>query len=211
MPLLLALLACAPPSGDALNPWPAPDAWRRDDYVPPGSRAAASPALFEACTYLLGGPEDVEHHNMGLVVDGLLVLPWAPEDGGGGLSLFDMADPCAPVRVADAYHPHMRESHTLGLSLRDDGRYVAVSPMHEVVRRLALQGREGVLQRAAGLAQVGGVHRREVARELEHLRVGGVEVAGAHLALHHARAEEVSGKHRDRACGRSGAPPRCRG
>jgi hypothetical protein len=128
MPLLLALLACAPPSGDTPNPWPAPDAWRRDNYAPPGHAAAP---LFEACAYLTGGPEDVEHHNMGLVVDGLLVFPWAPEDGGGGLSLFDMTDPCAPVRVVDAYHPWMRESHTLGLSLRDDGRYVAVDYLQD--------------------------------------------------------------------------------
>ena len=45
---------------------------------------------------------------------GLLVMPWAPEWGQGGLSLFDVSDPCDPQKVGEGFHERMRESHAVG-------------------------------------------------------------------------------------------------
>lgn len=122
--LCLALAACQP-TGPADLGFPAPDAW--GPTTGPGAPRVSFTAeeLFQPCAWLLGGPQDVEHHNLAVMVDGLMLLPWAPEDGGGGITLFDVADPCAPVKVGEAYSPLMRESHTIGLSL-GERRYAAV-------------------------------------------------------------------------------------
>jgi hypothetical protein len=42
-------------------------------------------------------------------------MPWAPEWGvTGGVTLYDMADPCAPVTVGAGTDPEMRETHAMG-------------------------------------------------------------------------------------------------
>jgi len=85
-----------------------------------------------------------------------LVMPWAPEDGvqrldwaacgldapprpedpagvedcpgafGGGISLYDISDPCTPVKVGEGWSPWMRESHSLGFQRLGDRDYMAV-------------------------------------------------------------------------------------
>jgi hypothetical protein len=124
---LLPLLCSACGSPTVLpSPFPEPDAWR--DTTGPGgpARTFTEEELFVPCAFLTGGPEDIDHHNLVVMFDGHLILPWAPEDGGGGLTLFDVSDPCAPVKVGEAYSPWMRESHALGISEIDGRTYVAV-------------------------------------------------------------------------------------
>jgi hypothetical protein len=70
--------------------------------------------LFTNCASLRGGENDSDHHNLVLPYRGHLVLPWAPEWGRGGLSFFDMSDPCQPEKVGEGFHERMRESHTIG-------------------------------------------------------------------------------------------------
>ncbi len=70
--------------------------------------------LWQNCATLDGGAEDAMQHNLQLPYRGHLVLPWAPEQGQGGLSLFDMADPCAPERVGDGFTQDARETHAMG-------------------------------------------------------------------------------------------------
>ena len=73
--------------------------------------------------------EDAEHHNLVVMHDGYLAMPWSPEDGGGGLSFFAFDDPCAPRLVGESWHPEMRESHTLSFAHRDGRDWVAVDSM----------------------------------------------------------------------------------
>ena len=128
LPLLL-LLGCptVEPEGPAAPDFGPPDAWRDALSGPGGSQASFAPAdLHQPCAYLTGGPEDRDHHNLAVMHDGYLVLPWAPEDGGGGITLFDFTDPCQPVKVGEAFSPTMRESHTLSFGEVGDRQYLAV-------------------------------------------------------------------------------------
>jgi hypothetical protein len=68
------------------------------------------------CASLDGLESDSLHHNLQVPYRGHLVLPWAPEYGVGGLSLFDMADPCAPTRVGDGTSDNLRETHAIGFA-----------------------------------------------------------------------------------------------
>lgn len=94
----------------------------------PGLRGPGGPAatftedqLWQSCASLTGGDEDVLHHNLVMPYRGHLVLPWAPEFGGGGLAFFDVSDPCAPERVGTAFSPYMRETHAIGFLHLPDG------------------------------------------------------------------------------------------
>jgi hypothetical protein len=120
-------MGCAEPEMEA-DPGPQPG-----DFTVAGpggpARAFDEGELFSACAYLDGGEIDVDHHNHAIMVDGLLLLPWAPEyAGGGGVSFFDVSDPCAPIKVGEAASDVMRETHTIGLSL-GERRYAAVDYM----------------------------------------------------------------------------------
>ena len=80
--------------------------------------------LFVNCASLDGGEEDMHHHNLVIPYRGHLVMPWVPEWGRGGLSLFDMADPCNPQKVGEGYHERMRESHAIAFQyLSEDAQY----------------------------------------------------------------------------------------
>ncbi|MCO4773341.1 MAG: Ig-like domain-containing protein [Deltaproteobacteria bacterium] len=105
--------------------FPAPDAFTLRG---PGGPAQTFDAtqLWEHCAYLLGGEGDAEHHNLVVMHDGYLLMPWAPEDGGGGISFFTFDDPCNPVLVGEAWADGMRESHSLGFSRVGDREYLAV-------------------------------------------------------------------------------------
>lgn len=123
---LLVLAACTP-DPEPVVPDDAPAA---DAFVLAGPGAAKTNFTTEQlalpCAALTGGPEDIEHHNLVGVHDGYLYLPWAPEDGGGGLTIYDFSSPCAPVKVGEAYHDLMRETHTLGIGDVGGRRYLAV-------------------------------------------------------------------------------------
>lgn len=82
----------------------------------------AEDQLWENCAALGGDPEKTfNHHNLVVPYRGHLVLPWSPEFSTGGLSLFDMSDPCNPVKEGEGYSTVMRESHAVGfLHLPED-------------------------------------------------------------------------------------------
>ena len=77
--------------------------------------ARGGPGTAENCAYLDGGPGDLfDHHNLLSMYDGYLLMPWAPEWGGGGLTLWDLSAPCDPVVVGSGESPNMRETHAIG-------------------------------------------------------------------------------------------------
>lgn len=117
-------VACRRDAGDESGGWefPAPDG-------APSLRGGGGPAvafeaseLFVECATLDGGAgevdgdawEDGDYHNLAMPYRGHLVLPWAAEWGHGGLSFFDVSDPCAPVAVGTTYASQMRETHAIG-------------------------------------------------------------------------------------------------
>ena len=124
-PLLVVLIAAAGCTPGEIPELPAPDAW--GPTAGPGLSATAfnEADLWTPCAYLDGGPEDGDHHNLVTMYDGYLLMPWAPEWSHGGISFFDMSEPCAPTKVGEAFTEAMRESHSLSFS-NIGGRYLAV-------------------------------------------------------------------------------------
>lgn len=103
-------------AGPEPRPYPAPDA-RPKNLGPGAPKVTFAPeALYQTCAYLDGGPNDlVDHHNLVVMVDGYLLLPWCPEFGfGGGLTFFDISKPCEPVAVGIGESMLMRETHSVG-------------------------------------------------------------------------------------------------
>src|SRR6056300_799661 len=83
--------------------------------------------LFENCAPLYGGEEDFLHHNLVVGYRGHMMMPWAPEWGRGGISLFDMSDPCSPLKVGEGFHERMRESHAIGTQYLSETEQYAVA------------------------------------------------------------------------------------
>lgn len=83
--------------------------------------------LFQNCAVLDGGENDSLHHNLVVPYRGHLVMPWVPEWGQGGLSLFEMEDPCAPVKIGEGFHERMRESHAIGFATLSEEKEWAVT------------------------------------------------------------------------------------
>ncbi len=122
---LLLALACQPKDADSGGPDAAWTFWGEGPSLrgPGGpTRAFDEAELWQSCAFLDGGPTDFNHHNLVVPYRGHLVLPWTPEFGTGGISLFEMEDPCNPVKVGEGTAAELRESHALGfVHLRDDG------------------------------------------------------------------------------------------
>ncbi|MBX3271815.1 MAG: Ig-like domain-containing protein [Sandaracinaceae bacterium] len=110
------------------GPFPAPDAW--SNRGPGGPRATfPEDALHRHCAYLNGGERDTtDHHNLLVMYDGYLLMPWAPEWGAGGLTFWEFTDPCRPVVVGTGHSPTMRESHSIGFS-SVGGRWAVVDQL----------------------------------------------------------------------------------
>lgn len=125
---------------EALGPFPAPDAWE-PNRGPGGPRRTFTEAeIHQTCAYLDGGELDTtDHHNLLTMFDGYLLMPWAPEWGGGGLTFWDFSDPCSPEVIGSGYSPTMRESHAIGFSTFR-GRWAVVDQLGQVL----LPGRVGV-------------------------------------------------------------------
>lgn len=122
-------------AGPAPRPYPAPGDWT-PNRGPGGPAVTFEPeALYVNCAWLDGGEGDVtDHHNLATMYDGYLLLPWAPEFGlNGGLSFYDISDPCNPVRVGYGYSPRMRETHSVGFS-QEGGRWAVVNQIDRWVR-----------------------------------------------------------------------------
>ena len=118
------------------------DAW--GGTTGPGGPAVsfAPDQLYQNCAYLDGGVGDTaDHHNLVVIYDGLLLMPWAPEWGSGGITLFDISDPCAPQAVGYGTSTKMRETHATGFAEVDGSWYGVVD---EIVQPLL--GLSGGLQ-----------------------------------------------------------------
>ncbi len=101
---------------EQLGPYPDPGAW-------PANRGPGGPAtafteaqLDQHCAYLVGHEEDRDHHNLMVMWDGYLMMPWATDTGKGGLTFYEFDDPCSPTPVGSTYTPKMRETHSVGIS-----------------------------------------------------------------------------------------------
>jgi len=88
--------------------------------------------LWTNCSPLYGGENDDLHHNLVVPYRGHMVMPWIPEWGRGGVSFFDISNPCSPQKEGEFYHERLRESHALSfIKLPEDdpyaGEYLALS------------------------------------------------------------------------------------
>ncbi|MFO7564328.1 MAG: Ig-like domain-containing protein [Enhygromyxa sp.] len=109
------------------NPYPEPDAW--GGTLGPGAPTVsfAPEQLYQHCAYLDGGVGDTtDHHNLVVMFDGLLMMPWAPEWGSGGITFFNIADPCNPQAVGYGTSDKMRESHSTGFAELGGSWYAVV-------------------------------------------------------------------------------------
>ena len=112
------------PDGPA---YPEPDA--HPPSVGPGGPAVefAPEDLYINCAFLHGGKGDLDHHNLVVMFDGYLMMPWAPEWGSGGLTFFDISDPCNALPLSSTPGPGMRETHATGFAQVDDRWYAVVA------------------------------------------------------------------------------------
>ncbi len=129
---LLTLIGCTPAGDEPASPsadFPEPGAW--GPLLGPGgpSTAFGDAELWQNCAFLDGGEDDADHHNLVVMLDGHLLMPWVPEWSGGGLSFFDISQPCAPVLVGQGTSGDLRESHNIGFS-RVGGRTYAALDYH---------------------------------------------------------------------------------
>lgn len=109
------------------RPYPAPGA-HPANRGPGGPQASFSlDDLYRPCAYLDGGPQDTsDHHNLVVMFDGYLLMPWAPEQGRGGLTAFDVSDPCRPLSVGTGLSAELRETHALGFA-ELEGRWLTAT------------------------------------------------------------------------------------
>lgn len=106
--------------------YPEPDA-HPPNIGPGGPAVSFDPdELYVNCAFLDGGAGDIDHHNMVVMFDGYLMMPWAPEFGNGGMTFFDVSDPCNALPLSSTPSPDMRETHAVGLTHMDD-RWFAVT------------------------------------------------------------------------------------
>lgn len=124
---LLLLIGC-PSAEPEAEPPPPPAANGWGGLAGPGGPATsfADADLFANCAFLDGGENDADHHNFATMLDGYLFLPWTPEWSGGGLSFFEIDDPCSPVLVGLGTSGDLRESHNVGWSRHGDRVYAAL-------------------------------------------------------------------------------------
>lgn len=133
---LLFLLAACSTHGDGTFAFPDPT--EAPALRGPGGpeRVFSEEELFQPCAYLNGGEEDWDHHNLVGPYRGHLVLPWAPEWSDGGITFFEVDDPCEPVKLRDSFDTDMRETHAIGFAhIREGahaGDWAAVNHMRGV-------------------------------------------------------------------------------
>ncbi|MEL6179503.1 MAG: Ig-like domain-containing protein [Myxococcota bacterium] len=112
--------------------YPEPGDW--EPNAGPGAPTVTFPEemLFGNCAYLSGGETDfTQHHNLAVMYDGYLLLPWAPESGSGGFTFFDISDPCNPQVAGAGLSTTMRETHSIGFS-STNGRWAVVNQIASI-------------------------------------------------------------------------------
>ena len=114
-------------TGESPWTWPDPGDWP-PNAGPGGPAVGFAPEdLNVACAFLTGGPSDVDHHNLVQMYDGYLFMPWAPEWADGGVSFFDVSDPCNPVEIGMGESLRMRETHAVGFAEIGARRFALVA------------------------------------------------------------------------------------
>lgn len=112
----------------APRPYPEPGAWGPN--LGPGGPATpfTEDQLYQNCAFVDVGPDDpTDHRNLVTMYEGYLLMPWSPEFGRtGGITLFDVSDPCAPTIAGHGTTDLMRETHSIGFS-RIGGRWAVTS------------------------------------------------------------------------------------
>lgn len=132
-------------AGPPRFPWPEPDAFGPLTGPGVGPVTFRPEQLYVHCAPLTGSPEfdHWQHHNLVVMYDGLLLMPWAPEYSGAratptgardsqGITLFDMSNPCVPVVVGMGHNTTMRESHSVGFS-QIGGRWAVVNHLTDAI------------------------------------------------------------------------------
>ncbi len=120
-------------SGPSVATYPAPDGWPKNKGPGGPNATFTEDQLYVNCAFLDGGAEDVtDHHNTVTMLDGYLLLPWAPEYGAGGFTFFDVSSPCAPKRIGGGTSSEMRESHSIGFS-HHGGRWAVVDAISQPI------------------------------------------------------------------------------
>ncbi len=111
--------------------YPEPGGW--PPQTGPGGPAVAfdEAELFQNCAFLDGGPLDADHHNLVVMFDGYLMMPWAPEWGGGGVTFFDVSDPCTPNTIGSTFSGDMRETHAVGFTEIGGRWYISTAHVEE--------------------------------------------------------------------------------
>lgn len=90
---------------------------REPNSGPGGPRVPFTEAqLFQVCAAVDGDATDLDHHNTVAMYDGYMVMPFAHEAGGGGISFYDISNPCTPTRVGSGISREMRETHSVAIS-----------------------------------------------------------------------------------------------
>lgn len=112
--------------------YPAPDSWgpNRGPGLP--QMSFTQDQLYQNCAYLDGNEKDKDHHNLVVMYDGYVLMPWAHEGQVGGLTFFDMSDPCNPTKAGENWSNNMRETHSIGFARRGDKRYAVVKGIESV-------------------------------------------------------------------------------
>ena len=109
--LVFGLFGC----NERPEPYVFPDVDSAPEWLGPGgpNTVFAADDLFEPCAFLDAGPLDRNDvHNGVYPFRGYAYMPWARDIGDGGVSVFDVSSPCAPVLVGTTAELSMRETHT---------------------------------------------------------------------------------------------------
>ena len=114
-------------AGPMPRPYPEPDAWPANEGPGIGAVTFTEEQLYVNCAFPDPDRRDVtDHHNLVTMFNGYLLMPWAPEYGQGGLTFFDISDPCNPTVAGTGFSETMRETHAVGFMIRGDERWAAV-------------------------------------------------------------------------------------
>jgi len=123
--LLLSLGSLLGACGPISASFPDPADWGGLSGPGGPSQVFDSGSLWQTCAFLDGGAEDLDRHGSVTMYDGYLLMPWTPEEGGGGISAFAFSDPCNPEKVGEGTDPGIRETHGISLVRRDERVYAA--------------------------------------------------------------------------------------
>jgi hypothetical protein len=118
------------PTAEPPGPYPTASAFPAALGPGLGTVDTAAHPIGTSCSFLDGGALDVnDHHNLAVMLDGYLLLPWAPEWGRGGFTFFDVSDPCAPTVAGEGFSDTMRETHAIGIAAWGGERFAVVDQM----------------------------------------------------------------------------------